>query len=64
MQRHCGVSTLQSNGITYSNNVDKAETLNKHFASVCRHDDKCPAPDLGSSPYLDLQSFETSVEEV
>ena len=49
---------------TYSNNVDKAETLNKHFASVCRHDDNSPVPDLGSSPYLDLQSFETSVEEV
>jgi len=60
----CGISMLQSDGITYSNNVDKAEILNKHFASVFTQDDNSPAPDLGSSPYPDLQSFGTSVEEV
>ena len=42
----------------------KAEILNKHFASVFTHDDNSPAPDLGSSPYPDLQSFKTPVEEV
>ena len=54
---------LHSNGITYCNNADKAEIL-KHFASVFTHDDNSPAPDLGSSPYPDLQSFKTSVEVV
>ena len=31
--------------------MDKAEILNKHFAS---HDDNSPAPDLGSSPFSHL----------
>jgi len=56
---------LQSDGITYSNNVDKAEILiNKHFASVFTHGNNSPVPGLGSSPYPDLPSFKTPVEEV
>ena len=60
----CDISMLQSDGCTYSDNVDKAEILNKHFASVFTHDDNSPPPDLVSSPYPDLQSFKSSVEEV
>ena len=55
---------LHSNGITYCNNADKAEILNKPFALVFTHDDNSPVPGLGSSSYPDLQSFKTSVEEV
>ena len=48
----------------YSSDVDKAEILNKHFASVFTQDNGSPAPHLGSSPYPDLLSFETSIKEV
>ena len=33
-----GIPTLQKNGVTYSSDVDKAEVLNKHFASVFTKD--------------------------
>ena len=55
---------LQSEGVTYTDNLDKAEVLNKHFASVFTHDNDSPAPHLGPSPYPDLPLFETSIEEV
>jgi len=52
---------LQSDGIIYSNDLDKAKILNKcvllqylHMIIILH----------GSSPYPGLPSFETSVEEV
>ena len=61
---NCGVPMLQNEGVTYTDNLDKAEVLNKHFASVFTHDNDSPAPHLGPSPYPDLPLFETSIEEV
>ena len=29
-----GIPTLQTDGVTYSSDVDKAEVLNKYFASI------------------------------
>ena len=31
---HCSVPPIQSNGNTYTNDSDKAETLNNYFCSV------------------------------
>ena len=61
---NCGVPMLQNEGVTYTDNLDKAEVLNKHFASVFTHDNDSPAPHLGPSPCADLPLFETSIEEV
>ncbi len=51
----CGVAALKSEGITYSENKDKAEILNKQFSSVfTKEDPHIPPPDLGPSPYPSL----------
>ena len=46
-----GIPTLQKNGVTYSSDVDKAEVLNKHFASVFTKDPGVTVPNLDPSPY-------------
>ena len=59
-----GIHTLQKNGVTYSSDVDKAEVLNKHFASVFTKDLGVTVPNLDPSPYPELLSFDITVDEV
>ena len=59
-----GIPTLQKNGITYSSDVDKAEVLNKNFASVFTKDLGVTVPNLDPSPYPELLSFDITVDEV
>ena len=61
-----GIPTLQKKayGVTYSSDVDKAEVLNKHFASVFTRDPGVSVPNLDSSPYPELLSFDITVDEV
>ena len=59
-----GIPTLQKDGITYSSDVDKAEVLNRHFASVFTKDSGLIVPNLDPSPYPELLPFEVTVDEV
>ena len=59
-----GIPTLQKDGITYSSDVDKAEVLNRHFASVLTKDSGLIVPNLDPSPYPELLPFEVTVDEV
>ena len=43
--------TLQKDGVTYSSDVDKAEVLNRHFASVFTKDSGLAVPSLNPSSY-------------
>ena len=62
------IPTLQKDGITYSRDEDKAEVLNKHFASVFTknsgHSVPSLSPGLDPSLYPDLLPFEVTVDEV
>ena len=59
-----GIPTLQKNGVTYSSDVDKAEVLNKNFASVFTKDLGVTVPNLDPSPYPELLSFDIIIDEV
>ena len=59
-----GIPTLHKDGALHSSDVDKAEILNKYFASVFTQDTGSSPPELGPSPYPDLELLETTVEEV
>ena len=62
---NCGIPTLQKDGTTYSRDEDKAEVLNKHFASsVFTKDSGHSVLSLDPSPYPDLLPSEVTVDEV
>ena len=50
-QDNCGVSSLNNNGILYSNNKNKADILNQQFASVFTQENLSTLPNLGPSPH-------------
>ena len=49
-----GIPTLQKDGVMYSSDVDKAEVLNRHFASVFTKASGLIVPNLDPSPYPEL----------
>ena len=59
-QNTCGVSTLISNGKSFSEPRDKAEALNKQFSSVFTSDKLKDPPDLGASPYAPMPQIQVS----
>ena len=60
------IPTLQKDGTTYSRDQNKAEFLNRHFASVFTKDSQNghSVPSLDPSPYPDLLPSEVTVDEV
>ena len=60
------IPTLQKDGTAYSRDEDKAEFLNRHFASVFARDSQTvhSVPSLDPSPYPDLLPSEVTVDEV
>ena len=61
---YCGVSTLQQNGISYSNNQSKADLLNSQFSSVFTKDYSSPLPDMDLGLYPDISNFVVSTSGV
>ena len=59
-----GIPTLQKDGVTFFSDVDKAEVLNRYFASVFTKDNGLTAPNLDPSPFPDLLPFEATVVEM
>ena len=61
---YCGVSTLQQNGISYSDNQSKADLLNSQFSSIFTKDDSSPLPDMDLGLYSDISNFVVSTSGV
>ena len=59
-----GIPTLQKDGTTYSRDEDKAEVLNRHFASVFTKNSGHSVLSLDAGPYPDLLPSEVTVDEV
>ena len=47
--------------ICYTDNQSKADILNLHFSSVFTKDDGSALPDLGTSFYPDISTFEIEI---
>jgi len=61
---YCGVDTLQKDGISFSENQDKANILNQYFSSVFTKDSDSNLPMLDSSPYPEIPQFEVTLPGV
>ena len=61
---YCGVSTLQQNGISYSDNQSKADLLNSQFSSIFTKDDSSSLPDMNLGLYPDISNFVVSTSGV
>jgi len=61
---YCGVPTLKVNDTSYSDNLTKANLLNKQFSSVFTTDSHSSSPDLGPDSYPDICQIEISIDGV
>ena len=61
---YCGVSTLQQNGISCSDNQSKADFLNSQFSSVFTKDDSSSLPDMDLGLYPNIFNFVVSTSGV
>ena len=59
-----GIPIFYKNGIAYSTNEAKANTLNQYFSTVFVQDDNTTLPDKSQSPYPNLPLFTANVTEV
>jgi len=57
----CKDNYMEKDRFTNSCDLDKAEILNKYFASVFTQDPGSALPNLSSNPYPELPSFEASI---
>ena len=62
----CGVDTLQKDGILYSDDQDKANVLiiNHYFSTVFTKSDNFVLPNMGLSPYPDINRIEITIAGV
>lgn len=54
---NAGVSPLKRNGIIYTANKAKAQTLNDQFSSVFTHEIPGPLPSKGNSPFSSMEGI-------
>ena len=54
----CGVDILQKDDILYSDDQDKANVLNHYFSTVFTKCDNSVLPNMGLSPYPDINGSE------
>ena len=60
----CGVDTLQKDGILYSDDQDKANVLNYYLLTVFTKSDNSVLPNMGLSPYPDINEIEITIAGV
>ena len=53
---------FQLYGTSYSNNLMKADLLNKQFSSVFTTNNLSSLPELGPAPYPDISQIEISTD--
>ncbi len=59
-----GVPTLKVNGRLHVTDKDKAEALNQQYCSVFSTSDNSDLPDLGHSPYPDIDNLDIGINGV
>ena len=57
-------SPLVKNGNIDIHPLDKAETLNKHFAKISKTENPPPLPELEENPHLNLSSIQLNEQDV
>ena len=62
---HCGIDTLQKDGVLYSDSQDKANILNHYFSTVFTNsNNSADLPSMGPSPYPDITEIEITTAGV
>ena len=59
-----GINTLQSQGISYTDSVAKANILNKQFSSVFTREDLSSIPEIRGEPIPDIPPLHIEIEGV
>ena len=59
-----GIASLLSDGKPHSDNISKTRLLNEQFSSVFTRANTSSLPNLGPSPYPDIQRFDVTEEGV
>ena len=59
-----GINILQSQGISYTDSVAKANVLNKQFSSVFTREDLSSIPEISGEPIPDIPPLHIEIEGV
>ena len=61
---HCGVATLQDDGIVFSDPQGKADLINEAFTTVFTSEDTSTVPVLDGTPYPEMPPIDISTEGI